>query len=656
MKHIILSLNAGYSLHSLMQSNPNLSAQFELLGIDCKREVAVADRNQLITQISQSVKNNRLILILDNEPQIRAREILAQGFNKPLHQDAKALQNISEYFTRAGRMADQELLKDAMIPKDAVALSEAGCPFAGFAMFYPTCCIALVPGTGATALRLIVNHLYPLLLKNLYPGAVMTDVPIREECVQDVQEYLERVKRRNPDFLPMLGGTSARPVLRLIAVKESRSQSAQCCNSFLEDLVSECGNVTTISGVGMKGIQAVEKNRKKINETLDFTNSRQFAASSKVNPTPAVLASTNFPKGSSSSLYLLDDDIDLDDDILSDIEYEDDEELQEVSKSYHPKKAKKKQNNKRSKQQQWADDDVVAEKRSPIITLLLIVFIVVFLGSVGYLGQYYWKSAQNRTAYQSLRDVYNQTTLIAPQGYPKGYDKDFAALWELNNDTVGWISIEGTDLDYPVVQTTDNTKYYRTNFEGEYSEHAVPFVDAQADLKKPSENLIIYGHNIRTDGQMFNILKGYTKLDFYQQHPVIDFNSVYHKGKYKIISVFYTNTLSDHGKIFPYHEFINAQSNQETQNYIDDVLVRSIINTGVDVLPSDELLTLSTCTYEFKDARYVVVARKVRKGENDSVDTSKAQMNPNPLYPDVWYQLFGGTRPDESQLKANLPH
>ena len=104
--------------------------------------------------------------------------------------------------------------------------------------------------------------------------------------------------------------------------------------------------------------------------------------------------------------------------------------------------------------------------------------------------------------------MYDSPTLIAPAGYPSDYDKSFAALWEINPDIVGWISIDGTDLDYPVVQTTDNTTYYRTNFEGEYSEHAVPFVDAAVDLSKPSTNTIIYGHNIRTDGQMFNILKG----------------------------------------------------------------------------------------------------------------------------------------------------
>lgn len=207
-----------------------------------------------------------------------------------------------------------------------------------------------------------------------------------------------------------------------------------------------------------------------------------------------------------------------------------------------------------------------------------------------------------------------------------------------------------------MVQTDDNTTYYRTNFEGEYSEHAVPFVDSAVDLKEPSSNIIIYGHNIRADGQMFNILKGYKELDYYKEHPVINFDSVYHDGQYKIISVFYTNTKSEHGRIFPYHEFIDAKDAQEAQEFIDDVLIRSIINTGVDVRPSDQLLTLSTCTYEFKDARYVVVARKVRKGEKAEVDTSLASMNPNALYPDVWYKLFGGTKPDEAKLKSELPH
>lgn len=620
MKYKILSLNAGYSLCSLLQNNPNLNAQFGLLGMDCRQEIAVTDSNQFIDQISRSVKDNRLILILDNAPELRAREILAQGFHKPLYRP----QGVS-----------------GQIPQDAVVMAEQGLAQPGFVMLYATCCIALIPGTGSAAVRMIVNQLYPLLLRQLYPGAVMVDVPMREEQAQTAAEYLERIKKRNPDFLPMLGGTRESPVLRLIAVKETEKQSRSCCDSFLEDMVTECGNLTTVSGVGMRGTRAVQKRQQKEESTLDFTG--KYASSAY-----------SLSGSASSDGYLLEQDVFLDDEDEDDSDYEEDNIVS--SKSRRQRKAERKIEKQSRKAQNVSDGEAAAERRSPIISFLLVVFILIFIGSVGYLGYYYWKSAQNRTAYESLKDVYNQTTLIAPPGYPSGYDKDFAALWQINPDTVGWLSIDGTDLDYPVVQTTDNTKYYRTNFEGEYSEHAVPFVDTQVDLKKPSDNIIIYGHNIRTDGQMFNILKGYTELEFYQQHPVVEFDSVYHKGKYKIVSVFYANTLEQHGGVFPYHEFINAQSAEEKQAFIDDILIRSIINTGVDIQPSDELLTLSTCSYEFKDARYVVVARKVRKGESAEVDTSKAQMNPTPLYPDVWYQLFGGTKPDKTQLKANLPH
>lgn len=641
-----------------MRANPNLCQQFLLLGLDFGNEVMVSDRQQLISQISQSVRDSKFILILDNAPVLRAREILAQGFNKPLRQDPKATQDMRA----AGNISQ---LQSAMIPQDAIPLSDPSCKEAGFLLHFTSTNIAVLPAEAKTMLRLLANQLFPLLLKTFYPGSVTVDIPIRSDRQEDVSDYIDRIRNRSADFLPLLGGTSSSPVLRLIATCDSEKRSRQCCDSFLEDLVSECGKITTISGIGRKGLRAVEKQMQKEDlSDLNFSSgtvpassgpqriSRSasiYASSATQNQEPTVAV----PSYQSASSYLYQGDLDDD---FEDDDFEDDFEEEDISKKSRWKKRKEK-SSKNKWEQDFSEDiggEAVVRKRSPIISFLLFIFILIFLGSVGYLGYYYWKSAQNRSTYQSLREVYDNPGFLAPAGYPSGYDKDFAGLWEINPDIVGWINIDGTGLDYPVVQTTDNTKYYRMNFEGEYSEHAVPFVDAAVDLKKPSTNTIIYGHNIRTDGQMFNILKGYKELEYYQQHPVVEFNSVYHKGQYKIISVFYTNTHSEHGEIFPYHEFIDSQSEAQTQEYIDDVLIRSIINTGVDVLPSDELLTLSTCTYEFKDARYVVVARKVRKGESADVDTSQASMNPNPLYPDVWYQLFGGTKPDEAQLKANL--
>ena len=666
MNHKVLLLNAGYSLRGLMRKNPNLRDQFALLGIDFANEVVITDRNQLINQISQSVKENKLLLIVDNAPQLQAREILAQGFNKPLHKDPTAVENLQLYCSRTGRGNTEEMLRGTMIPQGATVLSDPACAQAGFVMSYPSINIVLVSGPSQSTLRLIVNQLYPVLLGKFFPGAVMVDIPLKEGREEDVQDYIERVQDRLYDFLPLLGGTADNPVLRLIAVKEDEKSSRQSCNSFLEDLVSECGNVTTIARIGMKGLRAVEKKQKKSAAVpTDFAQpatgdhpyapvqQRELASQQKssiyaVGGTVAAVQPERSTEGMMQQSSGLTDDYLIDGDDFSDDQDDWNEETEWEEK---PKK-KKKEKKVKKKERDYEEEK---PRRSPIIKLLLLLFVLIFLGSVGYLGYYYWKSAQNRSTYESLREVYDSTTLFAPPGYPSDYDKSFAALWEINPDIVGWISIDDTDLDYPVVQTTDNTKYYRMNFEGEYSEHAVPFVDTEVDLKAPSSNIIIYGHNIRTDGQMFNILKGYKDLEYYQQHPVVQFDSVYHEGEYKIFSIFYTNTNASHGEIFPYHEFINAQSTEEMQNYIDDVMIRSIINTGVDVLPTDQLLTLSTCSYEFDDARFVIVARKVRDGESSSVDTSQATMNPTPLYPDIWYQLFGGTKPDEAQLKANLP-
>ena len=133
-------------------------------------------------------------------------------------------------------------------------------------------------------------------------------------------------------------------------------------------------------------------------------------------------------------------------------------------------------------------------------------------------------------------------------------------------------------------------------------------------------------------------------------------NSVYEEGEYKIFAAFIVNTLPEHdnGDVFQYNHFVNAENEEEFNAFVDEVRRRSLFDTSVDVEYGDELLTLSTCTYEFHEARFIIVARKVRDGESETVDTSQATMNPSPLYPDIWYQLFGGTKPDEAQLKAAL--
>ena len=688
--HKVFLLSTGFSLESLIQKNPGLSAQFAFLGIDFSNEAQLRDRREFISQFNMAIQDNRFVLIVDNDPRMQVRDLLAQGFHKPLQRNPVIEKNIAG--CSSGFSQIQEL--DMMIPQGAIPLSQPGCSRAGFVLFYPDTCIAYVPGEPQEALRLLANQLYPRLLRNLYSGAHMEDVPVLEDRIPDIKDYLSKFKRHPKHFTAILGGSDSNPVIRLIAIKPDKNDSQKCCNSFLEDMVCECGKVTPIRGIGRKGISALEKYRRKkgISSTefpedavqLEeaFSHKGQSFHEKKDSPLQqkedtddllalaAVPAPAPYdwkkeqdftePKVESSyqgKVFNNTKDIPKEDDTLH--KWDEPQLPNPESVPGEAQKPKRKIHQIRVEDlpkpaQTNIQEEPVKRGHSPLIKILLMICILTFLGCAVYLGQYYWKSAQNKSAYQTLREVYDRPTIIPPAGYPSGYDKDLAALWELNNDTVGWISIDGTDLDYPVVQAQDNEKYYRTNFEGEYSEHAVPFVDASVDLKAPSTNTLIYGHNIRADGQMFNILKNYEKVDFYKEHPTVHFHSVYHDNEYKIFSVFYTNTLPEHGSVFPYHEYINANDAQEAQEYIDDVTIRSIINTGVDVKPSDEILTLSTCSYEFKDARFVVAARKMRPGEQASDQVENAVKNPNPLYPDIWYKLFGGSKPDEKMLKSDL--
>ena len=221
---------------------------------------------------------------------------------------------------------------------------------------------------------------------------------------------------------------------------------------------------------------------------------------------------------------------------------------------------------------------------------------------------------------------------------------DFKNLLEVNPDTIGWITIPDTKVDYVVVKPTEEEgkEYYLyRDFYGNDTKYGSIFMDYRSTLD--SKNLILHGHHMQ-DGRMFANITGYDELDYYKKRPVVTFNTIYEKSKWKIISIFKTNTLESQGEFFNYLRG-DFKNDYDFLNFIYQVRERSIIDCPVDVNENDTLLTLSTCGYDFDDFRFVVVARKVRDGESAKVDVSKADYNPNPLYPDIWYRTYGGSAP-----------
>ncbi|MFA9379575.1 MAG: class B sortase [Acetanaerobacterium sp.] len=287
------------------------------------------------------------------------------------------------------------------------------------------------------------------------------------------------------------------------------------------------------------------------------------------------------------------------------------------------------------------------------LKLLSLLFIVVFLAAACYIGYYYGSAYLNRRNVDEINTLYGTGSL--PEGYPADYIGDFAALYAVNTDVKAFIEIENTGVKYPVVQASDNDYYLRRNFSGESNRHGIPFMDFNVDISN-STNIVVYGHNMK-DGQMFGELIGYKDVEYYKEHPVIGFDTVYGTGSYKIVSAFITNVNPAHGQIFDYTSFINPQTEDEISDFITQVKARSLIDTGVDVNADDSFLTLSTCSYEFDNARFVIVARKVRSGESDVVEVLSAKRNAQPLYPDIWYELYGGEKPaPPAQNETGLPN
>lgn len=181
---------------------------------------------------------------------------------------------------------------------------------------------------------------------------------------------------------------------------------------------------------------------------------------------------------------------------------------------------------------------------------------------------------------------------------------------EENEDTVGWLTVQGTKIDYPVMYTPqDPEKYLHLGFDQKYSFAGLPFIDANCSLDPESDNLIIYAHNM-LDGSMFRSLMKYEQKSYWQQHPTVKLDLWDEEREYEVLAAFRDRVYYKTENCFKFYKFIDAESEDSYREAIDYYKTHACYDTGVTAQPGDRLITLVTCAYHTDNGRFVVVARE----------------------------------------------
>ena len=269
-----------------------------------------------------------------------------------------------------------------------------------------------------------------------------------------------------------------------------------------------------------------------------------------------------------------------------------------------------------------------AKKRTPLWYRGAVVLLSgVFLCCAWHLADYWLSAKRQADAYEELAAMVEaaRPTADAPdasgpgetagEGLPEdqvngdGILVEYAALYGMNPDMAGWIAIDGTGINYPVMHTPGRKDHYlQRNFEGEQSAWGCIYAREECDLETPSDNVTLYGHHMK-DGSMFAGLDDYTKREFWEEHPYIRFDTLSEHHVYEVFAVFITTASRDQG--FDYHAFIDAYDETEFDTFIAECLSLSLYDTEIVPEYGDKILCLSTCEYTQENGRLVVAAVRI---------------------------------------------
>jgi sortase B len=254
--------------------------------------------------------------------------------------------------------------------------------------------------------------------------------------------------------------------------------------------------------------------------------------------------------------------------------------------------------------------------------LLIVILLGVFIYSSYEVISYLYDTYKSKVTYDEIRRQFEEQleqeeddfiavppldpteTMPAEPTEPVVMSR-YKPLLEINQDVVGWVSVPDTVINYPVVQAEDNDYYLRRDIHGERATAGTIFMDYRSDARANGRNTILYGHHMR-NGTMFKDLVKYKNEEFFQNNPIVRFDTLYEEIEWEVFSAYVTHAG------FPYIQTVFA-SDEEYLEFLSKIKSQSIFHKDMELTSEDRILTLSTCTYEYDDARFVVHARRITR-------------------------------------------
>lgn len=271
------------------------------------------------------------------------------------------------------------------------------------------------------------------------------------------------------------------------------------------------------------------------------------------------------------------------------------------------------------------------DKRKIITVIIAAILLFAAVFSAVMCGIQIADAGRNKKEFKALREELteienrkaaeekeNQGNSITGNGHPEKKEdhspfSEYQTFYEKNNDFTGWIRIEDTRVDYPVMQTPDRPNFYLNHsFDKRESSYGTLYADEKCDPDE-SNNIVIYGHNMK-NGSMFHDLLQYTDEEFCREHPAVEFNTLHRYGTYEVFAAFRFDADNDP---FRYNRYYDMDP-ETFDMYVEECRKRSIYDTGIDVEYGDTVLTLSTCEYTYRNGRFVLVARKKKESRSGS--------------------------------------